>query len=106
MSEVKPAAWMYQVRFTDPPDSEWRYYGLYRSKSQADAMVDRHDHAQDIEGRLVPLYPHLPKDHPPMTDDEIDRVTDAQWAGINHKPIYAAYRAYARAIEDALRERK
>jgi hypothetical protein len=33
----------------------------------------------------------------PLTDEEIDRVTDAQWARNNHKPIYAAHRAYARA---------
>jgi hypothetical protein len=40
-----------------------------------------------------------------LTDEEIDRVTDAQWAGNNHAPIYAAYRAYARAIEQALKEK-
>jgi hypothetical protein len=37
----------------------------------------------------------------PMTDEDIDKVTDAQWATNNHKPIYAAYRAYARAVEAA-----
>lgn len=37
----------------------------------------------------------------PLTDEEIDRVTDQQWAHDNHKPIYAAHRAYARAIEAA-----
>ena len=37
----------------------------------------------------------------PLTDEEIDRVTDQQWAQNNHKPIYAAHRAYARAIERA-----
>ena len=37
----------------------------------------------------------------PLTDEEIDKVTDAQWAQNNHKPIYAAHRAYARAIEQA-----
>jgi DNA repair ATPase RecN len=37
----------------------------------------------------------------PLTDEEIDRVTDQQWAQNNHKPIYAAHRAYARAIEKA-----
>ena len=34
----------------------------------------------------------------PLTDEEIDRVTDVQWASNNHKPIYAAHRAYARAV--------
>lgn len=37
----------------------------------------------------------------PLTDEEIDKVTDAQWARNNHQPIYAAHRAYARAIERA-----
>lgn len=42
-----------------------------------------------------------PTPHKPLTDEEIDRVTDQQWAQNNHKPIYAAHRAYARAIERA-----
>ncbi len=36
-----------------------------------------------------------------LTDEEIDKITDAQWAQNNNKPIYAAHRAYARAIERA-----
>ena len=40
-----------------------------------------------------------------LTDDEIDRVTDAQWGKGVNKPIYAAHRAYARAIEQALKEK-
>ncbi len=39
-----------------------------------------------------------------LTDEEIDRVTDAQWAKGANKPIYAAHRAYARAIEAKLKE--
>lgn len=39
-----------------------------------------------------------------LTDEEIDRVTDAQWAKGANKPIYAAHRAYARAIETKLKE--
>lgn len=39
------------------------------------------------------------------TDEEIDRVTDAQWARNNDKPIYAAYRAYARAIAVVIKEK-
>jgi hypothetical protein len=38
----------------------------------------------------------------PLTDEQIDRITDAQWAQNNHKPVYAAHRAYARAIEKAI----
>lgn len=53
-----------------------------------------------------PLYAHPPRrEWQGLTDDEINRVTDAQWARNNDKPIYAAYRAYARAIEDALKEK-
>jgi hypothetical protein len=48
-----------------------------------------------------PIAPR-PAKREPLTDEEIDRVTDAQWARNNHKPIYAAHRAYARAIEDAI----
>ncbi len=40
-----------------------------------------------------------------LSDDDIDRVTDAQWARNNDKPIYAAHRAYARAIETTIKER-
>ena len=40
-----------------------------------------------------------------LTDEEIDRVTDQQWAKNNNKPLYAAHRAYARAIEAVLREK-
>ena len=40
-----------------------------------------------------------------LTDEEIDAVTDSQWAKGVNKPIYAAHRAYARAIEAKLKER-
>ena len=40
-----------------------------------------------------------------LTDDDIDRVTDAQWARNNDKPIYAAHRAYARAIAAVIKEK-
>ena len=48
----------------------------------------------------TPLYT-APPQRKPLTDEEIDRVTDQQWAQNNHKPIYAAHRAYARAVEAA-----
>lgn len=40
-----------------------------------------------------------------ITDDDIDRITDAEWATNNHKPIYAAHRAYARAIAAMIKEK-
>ena len=49
---------------------------------------------------MTPLYT-APPQRKPLTDEEIDRITDAQWASNNHKPVYAAHRAYARAIEAA-----
>jgi hypothetical protein len=39
------------------------------------------------------------------TDDDIDRVTDAQWTRNIDKPIYAAHRAYARAIAAVIKEK-
>ena len=42
-----------------------------------------------------------PPQRKPLTDEQIDAVTDAQWAKGVNKPIYAAHRAYARAIEAA-----
>lgn len=49
----------------------------------------------------TPLYTHPPQQRKPLTDEEIDRITDQQWAANNHKPVYAAHRAYARAVERA-----
>ena len=53
----------------------------------------------------IPLYANpQPKSAPqakPLTDEQIDAVTDVQWAANNNKPVYAAHRAYARAIEAA-----
>lgn len=48
-----------------------------------------------------PLYTAPQPKREPLTDEDIDQVTDTQWASNNHKPIYAAHRAYARAIERA-----
>jgi hypothetical protein len=55
---------------------------------------------EEREG-LVEIDGKMCKPIEPLTDEEIDKVTDAQWAQNNHKPIYAAHRAYARAIERA-----
>ena len=51
-----------------------------------------------------PFYTHPPQ-RKPLTDEEIDAVTDSQWAKGVNKPIYAAHRAYARAIEAKLKEK-
>jgi hypothetical protein len=55
----------------------------------------------------TPLYttpPAAQRQWVGLTDEEIDEVTDAQWANNGNKPIYAAHRAYARAIEAKLKE--
>lgn len=57
---------------------------------------EANDYPEGTEFYITP-----PAQRQPLTDDEIDKVTDAQWAQNNHKPIYAAHRAYARAIEQA-----
>jgi len=36
-----------------------------------------------------------------MSDQEIDAITDQQWRDKSDTPIYAAHRAYARAVEQA-----
>ncbi len=43
----------------------------------------------------------LTTEPPKMTEAEIDAITDAQWWTEVNKPIYAAHRAYARAICEA-----
>ena len=55
------------------------------------------------EGR-VPLYTAPPKrEWVSLTDGKIDAITNVQWGGMSSQPL-AAHRAYARAIEDKLRE--
>jgi hypothetical protein len=51
-------------------------------------------------GYTGPLYAAAPQAKP-LTDEQIDAVTDVQWAANNNKPVYAAHRAFARAIEAA-----
>jgi hypothetical protein len=54
-----------------------------------------------VKSEQVKRFAALAAKRKPLTDEEIDKVTDAQWSRNNHKPIYAAHRAYARAIEQA-----
>ena len=88
-AEQEPVAWMFQHEETgrtmcvDAQQVEWGFEkGNPRLK------------------KIAPLYT-APTPRKPLTDEEIDRVTDQQWAQNNHKPIYAAHRAYARALERA-----
>jgi len=59
----------------------------------------QYDNQTDNIKRHYSRIPH--REWQGLTDEEIDKVTDSQWSRNNHKPIYAAHRAYARAIERA-----
>lgn len=84
--EQKPAAWIREDT------------AITTDAYQAACWRDSHT--------VTPLYTAPPRrEWVGLTDEEIDRVTDAQWARGNNKPIYAAHRAYARAIEAALKEK-
>ena len=49
---------------------------------------------------MTPLFT-APPQRKPLTDEEIDHITDQQWTANHDTPVYAAHRAYARAIERA-----
>ena len=84
---AEPVAWI------DPKHLEWL-------RQSPDNMTGAGLAARKPKNSdLVPLYTApQPAKRKPLTDEEIDRVTDVQWASNNHKPIYAAHRAYARAV--------
>jgi hypothetical protein len=89
---VEPVAWMYDTIAQDGSVlKDW----VSREHPQESALEEERPH------NFRRLYT-APQPRRRLTDEEIDRVTDAQWARNSHKPIYAAHRAYARAIEDAI----
>ena len=79
-------------------------WGMPRGDGLILDVIDPEEHNR-VEGEYtVPLYSR-PAQWVGLTDEDIDRVTDQQWAANNNKPVYAAHRAYARAIEAALMEK-
>ena len=87
------------------PAQEPVAWGVFEGENLHDFFTLREDAAQmagykGSHAVVAPLYA-APPQRKPLTDEEIDRITDAQWASNNHKPIYAAHRAYARAVEAA-----
>ena len=81
-------------------------YGWVLPQGTDDSLFRDHRTVQACTGNAwegwAPVYLAAPVAvASPLSDEQIDRVTDAQWAINNHKPIYAAHRAYARAIEAA-----
>lgn len=75
---AQPVAYVYEVRFTNRPDREWRYYGLYRSRRQAESTHDATT-GDDIEGRVTPLYAHppAPASEPPQSMRHVTGREDA-----------------------------
>ena len=94
--EQEPVAWADEI--IDDLHAQYNTDGIKEIDS-GDALI-RLDEAiaavEEAEKRHT-----APPQRKPLTDEEIDRVTDQQWAQNNHKPIYAAHRAYARAVEAA-----
>ena len=92
----KPVAWSYWQSCLNDDGTQTAPWVHRLSKFKPTESIINKD--------VVPLYTDSPKRKPwvGLTDEEIDAVTDKQWSkGIN-KPIYAAHRAYARAIEAKL----
>jgi hypothetical protein len=50
------------------------------------------------KSKTADFHPSAPQ---PLTDEQIDRITDAQWGKGCAQSQYMAHRAYARAIERA-----
>ncbi len=66
--EREPVAWVFEVRWSQKPDKEWRFYSLHRTAASAQSAVARVADS-DIDARAVPLYTTLPARHP-LTADE------------------------------------
>lgn len=64
------------------------------------ALVHKHAPANPPNPESA-IKQRLTTEPPKMTEAEIDAITDAQWWTEVNKPIYAAHRAYARAICEA-----
>ena len=108
-ADIKPRDWK-----TDR-EKLWRSYDVLRAAlaeqpaeqepvawcDQYEGHIDGLRHYSDGGAREIPLYAAPQPKREPLTDEDIDQVTDTQWESNNHKPIYAAHRAYARAIERA-----
>lgn len=70
--------------------------------ARCDSGIITHQMIMDrLHDEIEELRDYIETKSKPLTDEEIDKVTDAQWGQNNNKPIYAAHRAYARAIERA-----
>lgn len=84
----KPVAWMWHNTKTDAR-------GVYFEDPARFFNADL-----DGDYKWTPLVAATPP-RAALTDAEIDAVTDAQWGRTAHPGHYAAYRAYARAVEAA-----
>ncbi len=86
--DVDPRAWEHLLVYAPKPDLT----DAERKSYQAGHNAGVAHHKQAIKREWVGL-----------TDEEIDAVTNVQWGGVSGQPL-AAHRAYARAIEDKLKE--
>jgi hypothetical protein len=95
--QAQPVAWRYRSFSPFAKDGEYKQSNRW---TLIDSPTGRDAHSAMCGAEVQPLYPPPPH-RQPLTDEEIDAVTDQQWARSVNKPIYAAHRAYARAIEAA-----
>ena len=92
-------------------EGEEYFAGCFGVRSDAWAEVKRYASQVDspevyeVTRTKVPLGEDPPSppaaSAKPLTDEQINAITDQQWASGVNKPIYAAHMAYARAIERA-----
>lgn len=106
----------YTTPHTAPAPAEPLFY--YRPCM--DGLYEGPHHARSVLGKMLreerpndwhPLYAaHVPETNfgntqhteaVRMSDQEIDAITDQQWRDKSDTPIYAAHRAFARAVEQA-----
>jgi len=92
---------------SDPPQDAWKYHRVEQTAHEAITAIKEAlaEHAMQEVQRLGQEIEATERKWVDLTDDEIDRVTDAQWGKNVNKPIYAAHRAYARAVEAASKEK-
>ena len=123
--KAEPAVW-YEGAPPFPQDQEWfiaettfgdrvvlrsldegrMHHGNYAFKTadgtyMKEEIVKRWMQFPDCEYLPPSAQPKAAPKAKPLTDEQIDAVTDVQWAANNNKPVYAAHRAFARAIEAA-----
>jgi hypothetical protein len=108
--KAKPVAWRYKPMVGSPWSlSDDAYYVsckrdrgyLVEPLYAAPAPVQQGTFHSTHVDRHRALHAAMQPVQHPLSDEQIDAITDQQWAQNNHRPVYAAHRAFARAIEAA-----